>query len=68
MASKAAVTFTKHGLRRHYENPAMGDSNYPMTLCWRPSVPLASRSRFFRRRLAQASFCGRCEQAEEMLQ
>lgn len=62
MAVKAEVAYTKHGLRRHYSLPRA-----PLTLCWRPVVPLETRSRLFRHRLVQASFCGRCEQAEEQL-
>lgn len=73
MTAKAVVAYTKHGLRRHYGMAATGtglmvEGGVPgLTLCWRPVVPLASRSRLFRRRLVQASFCGRCEEAEEEL-
>lgn len=66
MAAAAAVVYTKHGLRRHYA-VMTGPLVSSFTLCWRPVVALESRSRLFRHRLVQASFCGRCEQAESEL-
>ena len=58
-------TFTRHGLRAHYSNPALWEDGVGVTLCGKEAVALASRSRFFRRRLAQASMCARCERIEE---
>ena len=68
MASKAVRVYTKHGLRAHYMVSKFdGGPGLGATLCEKVAYPLESRSRFFRRRLAQASVCGRCEKAEEAL-
>lgn len=68
---KAIRVYTKHGMRAHYArwNP---DDPYDelyghLTFCGKAAYPLVARSRFFRRRLAQTSVCGRCEKAEEAL-
>ncbi len=59
-------TFTRHGLRAHYSNPALWEDGVGVTLCGKEAVTLLSRSRFFRRRLSQASYCYVCEKLEEL--
>ena len=64
---QATRVYTKHGIRAHYQVPMAAFTGHPFTYCGKRAVTLESRSRFFRRRLAQASVCGRCEKAEELL-
>lgn len=57
--------FTKHGMRAHYSDARSWEEGHGVTLCGKDAVSLLSRSRFFRRRLAQASYCYVCERLEE---
>lgn len=57
--------FTRHGLRAHYSRADSWSLGLGETLCGKDAVTLLSRSRFFRRRLAQASYCYVCETLEE---
>ena len=68
MAARAIRVYTRHGLRAHYLEPAGWTViTLVRTYCGKPAVVLSQRSRFFRRRLAQASVCSVCEKAEEAL-
>lgn len=58
--------FTKHGNRAHYTDGETYGENRAFTLCWRPAFELKERSLFWRRRLAQAPMCARCEANEEL--
>ncbi len=74
MSSQAVRVYTKHGIRAHYARGNQpiavlpdGTKTRPLTYCDRDAYDISERSRFFRRRLAQASVCGRCEKDEEAL-
>ena len=72
--AKAIRVYTKHGLRAHYLNPEQSAAPAAwlgrwrdQTFCGHAGYALSERSRFFRRRLAQASVCAVCEAGEEAL-
>ena len=64
----AILCVTLFGWRQHYFDPIPAEFGVRrLTLCGAPAYAHSDRSRLWRRRLAQASVCSRCEQEEEQL-